>query len=117
VQSPNYPDATPRQLEEYVLKAYARNHSMRRIADKLGVAYNTIRRTLRQYDVELRQCGKRAKPMDPETTLRRCKSCGRELRLKHFEKNRNSPGGYDYRCVHCGNIMNARPRIVDEDGD
>ena len=117
-ESPKFPGASAEQLQEAVVSAYlglgrkGKTYSIRQIADRMGVSYHTIHKTLQQCDIELRQRG-RPEVVGPDT-LRRCCRCGGVFAVRDFVTNKNQPGGHGYRCKSCDRADKRRGRH-DED--
>lgn len=112
--SSKFPEATPEQLKDAVVSAYLglgrknTRYSIRQIAERMGVAYHTIHKTLQQCDIELRQRG-RPESVGPDT-LRRCTRCGGVFAVRDFVTNRTQPGGHGYRCKKCDREDKQRAR-------
>lgn len=107
--SPAYPGLNPEDLEKMIVRNYTgkgskgREWTISELAEKLQVSPTTIRRVLIYNGIELRGRGPRAKAVDPETTLRRCRVCRWKAAVKNFAKDASKPGGYGYICNECNN--------------
>ena len=111
-QSPKFPGASAKQLQEAVVSAYlglgrkSKTYSIRQIAGRMGVSYCVIHRTLQQCDIELRQRG-RPESVGPDS-LRRCCRCGGVAPVRDFVANKNQPGGHGYVCKKCNRELGRR---------
>ncbi len=100
LQSDKLPDWTHDDLVHACVTAYEqKGWSMNKIADKLGLDYSQVRRTLRRQCVEV--MGHVATLDSWQGTYRRCRVCRFHLQLSEFPKDRTKARGRSYVCLEC----------------
>jgi len=87
-----------------------RNYTMKWIAEKLGVSYSTIQRTLQRHNIVTRGKGRPPMRMDG---MRRCSLCGETYKLSRFARDATKPFGRAYYCKGC-NMVKGSSSVVDD---